>query len=693
MKYYTLVLLLVLSSACAREKLPLHTEAGTSSIVDYAAFVDPFIGTADDRGQLHPAAAMPFGMVKLGPDTFPGNHSGYDYLADMLRGFSHTRIGGVGCSGAGGDIRIIPGYVDTASVLTIDKSSEIAAPGFYAVTVSGDRPIAVELTATARTGLHRYTFSGDSSPLLAISLDEPFATPLSSSWEIGENNDEISGRVSATTVCNKGVYTLYYSLKLSRPFTSFTTVDGVVGSNPVLHFDAPGETTIMVKTGLSGTSAANAARNREAEIPGWDFEQVKKNARKSWNELLARLEVEGRDEAQGMFYTMLYRSLLTPVIVSDIDGKYAGVDGQLHDGPPGGYYSCWSIWDTYRTKYPLLSLVVPERIEPMMLSLIDLYDQGKADWATERESYPTTRTERAAVLLLDAYNKKLLDDRVTETYDKIAAEVEARSPTTPDKIIENAHDGWALASIGALAGRADAASRMAEALSYRTTWSADFAEPGDDADVVHGRDLYEGTIWQYRWSPVFDLAAIVELAGGEQVFADQLQYFFDNELYNHANEPDLHAPFLFGPVGRPAQTASLVRAILTEPLRQWYGTHEKWAQPFEGRIYNPTPEAFVPEMDDDAGTMAAWYVLAAIGMYQVNVGQPEYRLTTPLFPRLALQPQFPGNGGRLIIEAPHTMDEKFSDLIELNGMKIESGSLAYEEIAAGGRLVFKSTTQ
>ena len=142
--------------------------------------------------------------------------------------------------------------------------------------------------------------------------------------------------------------------------------------------------------------------------------------------------------------------------------------------------------------------------------------------------------------------------------------------------------------------------------------------------------LYEGTLWQYRWAVPHDVPGLVTLAGGEDAFRAQLDQYFDEELHNHGNEPALHAPFLFHYVGAPDRTQEVVRALLVEPVDQWYGTHEKWSAPHQGRIFRLEPDGLLPEMDDDAGTMAAWFVLAAIGLYPVTVGQPVYLVLAAL---------------------------------------------------------------
>ncbi|MHA1568230.1 MAG: hypothetical protein ACTSXZ_02070, partial [Alphaproteobacteria bacterium] len=255
---------------------------------DPAAFVDPFIGTMLDHGQLSPAAAAPFGMVKLGPDTLIRAHAGYEFSLPAVLGFSHTRIDGVGCSGAGGQLRVLPGAGRrTVIAQPLKKKSEIAQAGYYAANVGNDGEIRVELTVAEHTGLHRYTFSGDESPYLLLNFNDPFTESLGSEWAANQAQDEINGWVAGTNVCGRGRYQFFFSMKFSRPFTRLRSLPGAAGgTNARVDFAALRGEPLLVKVGLSSVGAEEARQDREIEAPGWDFDALRAQAWQAWREQL-----------------------------------------------------------------------------------------------------------------------------------------------------------------------------------------------------------------------------------------------------------------------------------------------------------------------------------------------------------------------------------------------------------------------
>ena len=656
--------------------------------------VDPFIGTAGDHGQLHPAASLPFGMVKLGPDTLIRGHAGYDYNVSRIRGFSHTRIGGVGCSGAGGNILLRPSIgARPWFAVPVDKCTETAEPGYYAVTVVDDpHAIRSELTVTDHAGFHRYWFPASGEATIFLNVNRPFDTAEGSCWSVNATGDEISGSVSGRNVCGRGRYTIYFSALFSRPFDSLQAVPGNGGgSNAYAGFRLDGDEAILVKVGLSSVDVDEARSDRDREIPAWDFERVRAEARGRWERHLGLIEVEGNADEETLFYTMLYRSSLVPVNITSGSGQYRGTDGEVHAAPGYEHYHCWSLWDTYRTKYPLITLIDPDRASDMLRSLVDLYVQGKTDWSGDNEPFPTVRTEHAVALLLDGLRKGIEGFGLEEAFAAIVDESNALPLDSPDRRLEASYDLWATAHIAAALGEDDVYQEvLTRSAAYRTTWEETFREMGDDADVMHAQGLYEGTLWQYRWAVVHDIPGMIGLAGGASDFRDQLDEFFDSELYNHGNEPDLHVPFLFNFVGTPWRTQALVRTILTRPMNQWYGTHVKWTRPFHGRIYRPEPAAFIPEMDDDAGTMAAWFVLASIGLYPVTVGQPVYQLTAPIFPAVAIHLDGDPAGRAVFTIAAEGLSEEsiYVQSATLDGEPLDRAWIRHDELAAGGELRF-----
>jgi len=660
----------------------LDDDSADDDSVDYTQYVDPFIGTSNDRGQLHPAACVPFGLVKLGPDTTLEGHAGYDFRSNRLNGVSHTRIGGVGCNGAGGSVRFLPSTQTSTLLGTVmDKTTESAAPGYYAVTLNDEQAITVELTASAHVGLHRYTFAQGGTVYVQVTLNRPFADQISAHW--GVEGDNLNGWVSAKNVCNEGAYKFYFSAAFSEPFT---VADKAAGK-AVLRFDLGAQTTLLAKVGLSSVDEAQAQSDRDLEMPGWDFDAVRAQAVAAWNEHLSRIVVAGDEEDKTLFYTLFYRSSLLPVDLAGPSGVYRGTDGETHEEGDFTRYQGWSLWDTYRNKYALLTLVDPERVRDIMHSLVELYVQGKVDWATENEPVPTVRTEHSIALLVDALAKGIGDFGLDEAWDAILLEAENLPTDTPDTVLETAYEHWATAQLAtALEDEENAALYGELARAYVETWEDNFKVMGDDADVMHARGLYEGTLWQYRWAVVHDLYGIVEQIGGRAEFLAQLTQFFDEELYNHGNEPDIHAPFLFNYVGAPWRAQALVRDLLVNEVNQWYGTHEKWSRPYHGRIYNAAPAGYIPEMDDDAGTMSAWFVLAAMGLYPVTIGQPIYVLTAPIFASVTLHP---GEANEFVVTAQNlSATNVYIQEAYLNDAPLTRAWLTHEEVAAGGELSF-----
>jgi putative alpha-1,2-mannosidase len=652
---------------------------------DYTAYVDLFIGTAGDHGQLDPAACVPFGLVKLGPDTEPGNHSGYDYHADKIKGFSHNRLSGTGCRGAGGNLLVKPGVGEpNAAALPYDKTSEAAEPGYYAVFFPTIKTQA-ELTAANQTGLHRYAFPDTGQAFLMIDLKASFADFKTYTYHL-EGKREIVGRVSARNVCNRGVYTQYFQILFSRPVQKFEVTDDKIYA----LFAADRRTDMELQVTLSPISIEQARLDRRNAVGRKSFDRVCVEAQEAWNDMLGRVEVEGREEYKKLFYTHLYRSLLLPMNSTSTDGYYRGTDGKIYRAEGYTHYDGWSIWDTYRTKLPLITLLYPEYMTDIARSLTDLYRTGKEDWSGRNEPVPTVRTEHALLVLLDAYRKGIRDFDVETAYAGMLKEARKLPYKSPDNILETSYDYWGIAQFAQLLGKEkDHEEYLSKAMNYRKIWHEKFLVMNDRSDIMHGDGLYEGTLWQYRWSVPWDIEGLIEMLGGERNFIAQLDHFFANDLYNHGNQPDIQAPFMFNAANEPKLTQKWVNKILAKEMTQHYGTHEKWKTPYAGRIYKTTPDGFIPEMDDDAGTMSAWFVWAALGLYPLTVGEPVYQLSTPIFERIVIHPE---EGKTFTIETEGFSDERFYiDRMELNEQTYHQYQLMHDTIRRGGKMLFVLT--
>lgn len=715
--------------------------------VDY---VDPFICTQDDHGQWHPSALVPFGMVKLGPDTYPGSlkadgdfaHSGYNYSDDMVRGFSHSHKGSSGggriCDRAG-RLSIMP-FTQVATqdfllnrLASIDKRTEQASPGYYAVNFA-DREIMAELTASAHVGFHKYVFAEGKNAQIFLN----------------EGNKERSASISVKkldTYRLEGYLEyfagIYFTVEFNHPMVSFKTWDdeklneanAIEKQNDggaVCGFgDLKGE-PLLIKVGLSLTSTEAANENLQGECPGWDFEGLKEQASDLWNEQLGAIRVEGKNEEdKTIFYTALYHTCFLPVIQSDVNGNYMGVDREVHKAEGYKHYNGYAFWDSFRSKYPLYSLFAPGVYRDIVTSLRDMYFQA-GDWSPFPESthkphssgfvvrgktgglaLNSCRHEHMLMVMTDAYFKDLFNIDLESVYPHIRQEAMLQMPekydeigyipARPDQTGEYAWDSWCVAQLAKELGKQDDFAYFMKRSGYwKNTWDPSIkffrarAEDGtwldfpEDRTVNREKYTYEGTKWQFRWNLLHDVEAMVDLFDGEKNFVDSLNYFFENNLYTAGNQIDLHIPFLYNYAGAPWLTQKWVHKILKEPMVQLYATHGFFPEPIYSRIYKATPDGYLQEMDGDYGCMASWYAMSAMGLFQVCPGNPVYQVCSPIFDKITIRadPEVV-NGKDFIIRAENlSKDNHFIQSATLNGKPFNRSWMKHDELVKGGELVF-----
>ena len=581
-----------------------------------------------DNGQVAPGAAAPFGMVCVCPDNDPRSHAGYDYAVTKVSGISVNRLSGVGCSGGGGNLRIRP--VAPSQELHIKKSREKATPGYYSTAFTNG--IKTELTATNAMAVERYKFSRSLSAALWIDFASTFEDVATCHYKrISETC--IEGYVQAKNVCGHGRYKLYFSLNTSHPFQ----LEEQKETTACLTFGKKVR-SVEVRIGLSALSSELASW----ECARWekmDFEDVKSRTADQWEKQLSAIDVKGgKKDDRVIFYTSLYRTYLSPADVSSPDGAYLGTDGKVYISEDFRYYSNWSLWDTFRTKFPLLVLTEPAKMRDMATSLIHLYATGKKDWSTGFESTPTVRTEHAVILLLDAYRKGITNLDFRKGYAGMKQEMERLPMRSPDQKMESAYDLWAMAKIAEIIGeKADSEQYRQRSVSlFEETWKKEFMNVTPAFEVMKNNGLYQGTRWQYRWAAPQYIDKMIEWVGQDSLRL-QLTYFFDHHLYNQGNEPDIHVPYLFNRLGAPEKTQQIVRSLMTEPMIHKYGGNSEFKTPYLGKAFKNAPEGYSPEMDEDDGTMSAWYVFGAMGFYPLLVGDEYYDLTSPLFDRVLLR--------------------------------------------------------
>lgn len=652
-----------------------------------ADWVQPFWGTAGDHGQLHAAASLPFGLLQVGPETPGRPHSGYDFNERRLEGFSHNRTSGVGCRGSGGSVLLKASLSDVSEPISaIDKSSEFAEPGYYRVDY-GDPLIRAEMTVAEGVGIQRYGAPATGDLWLHIDLSHAHHKFYSAAWQpvsLG-STQRIQGFVEAATVCDIGKFKTHFSLASNLPVQDIKRFDG---HKLALLFHVNEGDLLEVRTGFSAIDSAAAEAKRAALTA--DFETIKANAKAAWQQALSTVEVQGSDDKMAMFYSNLYRAYLSPQLQATQGTNYRAADGQVYTAEGRDHYHGWSVWDTFRTKFPLLTLTQPERMQDIIASMAALYSQGKAPWASQTEPLPTVRTEHSGIVLLDAWRKGIQPVEAAKLLPLLAQEADQAPRKSPDQILEAAYDDWAVANWALIAGDKTMAAEYAQrAKAYRPLWQQKFKHMGDSADIMHGDGLYEGTLWQYRWFVPFDIDWLVNELGGEQAFTDQLAYFFEQHLFNMGNQPDIQTPFLFNAVGQAWRSQQVLDTLLNRSTPHWYGTHEKKPLPYISKAFVGAPAMMIPEMDDDAGTMTSWYVFASLGLYPVAPGEAAYSIHTPQLDGWKLH--LP-NGKQFAVSVSQA-GAPYIQSAMLNGKSLKRAWLHHEEIMQGGALVLETGTE
>ena len=605
-----------------------------------ARYVNLFMGTAGDHGQVSPAAQVPFGLASVCPDCIvKDRHAGYDFDVPAISGISATRMSGTGGDGTGGNIRILPAM--PGAKVSIVKGTETATPGYYSAAL--DNGVKVELTATKHCAVEKYIFGEGAERVLLIDFNSAI-DPRRSACSFSQpmmSNSCIQGWVKTSTVCNFGEYKLFFFLRTSSPFL----VEQRDETTALLRFD-PRVGEVEVRIGFSSCDEVNAIAVESAEC-GASFKKIKKAAAACWKRILGTVDVYGGSQEQRtLFYTSLYRVYLSPFDAT-FAGSWRDNAGVRHDGGPQRFYSGWSMWDTYRTKFPMLCLLSPAEMADICFSLEQLYRSGKRNWATTTEPVPTVRTEHSQITLLDAYKKGVIDAIPADIFPAMEAEAEeGRIPgarngllrNSPDQKMETVYDLWALSRIAAAIGNKEAEARYATEAEtlFEATWKQEFMNIDDTYSQMRGNGMYQGTRWQYRWAvPVF-ASKMKEWVGAETLTA-QLDEFFARHQFNQGNEPDIHTPFMYHLFGHPHKTDALVNALLTDDnMTHIYGGNAEFPEPYVGRAFRNTTDGYAPEMDEDDGTMSAWLMFAQMGFYPVCPGVPEYVLFTPQFRKITL---------------------------------------------------------
>lgn len=644
--------------------------------------VNLFMGTSGDHGQVSPGAQVPFGMISVCPDSDPPQHCGYDWAVPEISGVSITRVSGVGCSGGGGDVRIRP--CPESEPVSIVKGTEKAVPGYYETLFSnGTRG---SFTATVNTALERYDFRPTSSKVFHIDFSSSVIKRLSGIKPSGytiKDDRTIEGWTVSPTVCARGSYKLYFTLVSDTPFKVVGTEEKAV------DVEFPEKTrSVEIRIGTS-TVDEKSARDAYGQWKNLSFNKIRRMAAKDWEEKLSKIEVEGgTEEDRIIFYTSLYRLYLSPMVAQSPDGRHIGTDGNIYDNEGYTFYGSWSMWDTFRTKFPLLVLLEGEASSDICNSLIDLFKTGKNQWTTPYEAAPSVRTEHSVITILDAVAKGVQGINLEKGYEGMVKEAENDLPMTkPDQRLESSYDLWALGKIAEILGRTEDAKKYSERADslFIATWVPIFMEITPEFTLMKDNGLYQGSKWQHRWNAPHFIDKMIDLVGRDSL-ESQLEEFFEKRLYNQGNEPDIHTPFIFNRFGRPDKTAAVVNSYLTDDeMVHIYGGNAEYPEPFVGRAFRNAPDGYAPEMDEDDGAMSSWYIFASSGLYPLLVGSDEYEVFSPHFDKIVIRS---GEAPFTILtrNRKHLTDK--AKAVTLNGKPLERTAIKHSDITSGGELLF-----
>lgn len=675
---------------------------GAQSPVEYA---DPFIGTGF-HGHTYPGATAPFGGVQLSPDTRQGNWdacSGYHYSDSTLLGFSHTHLSGTGCIDLG-DILFRPSL---HTPLVFSHKNEQASPGYYSVELP-EEGVKVELTATAHSGIHRYTYPKKADAVLAIDLNHLLDNERIYEARIEQTaENELAGmRCTGGWVDNQYVY---FVARLSQPAKKIEIAPD--GRKAILTFDTTEGTPIVCKVGLSVVSTDNARLNLEKETAGYgfDFDAICQATRDQWEKELECIQVEGGTEAQRInFYTALYHSKVVPNIVSDVNGEYRRHDMQTGQVLAGRrQYSTFSTWDTFRAWHPMMTLLDTALVNNMIVSLLDMYDaSGELPlWPLSAGETGTMIGYHSVSIIADAYLKGIRGYDVEKAFEamKISAAKNKKGadyyiaqgfiPSNIKKesvscLLEFAYDDWCIAQMAKALGYMDDyntfINRSQNFINVFDGSTGFFRGKRQDGNweapfdpFAIGRSYTEATAWQYRFFVPHDVYGLEQLFGGRKQFITALDSLFSvssevvGELsdvtglvgqYAHGNEPSHHMAYLYSYVGQPWKTQEWTRRLLDE-------------------MYQPTPEGIIG--NEDCGQMSAWYILSSLGFYSVCPGSNQFVLTSPLFSKAMMQL---GNGKKLTITANDPQKNKYISKVKLNGKEINTCYITYDQLMEGGSL-------
>ena len=713
---------------------------------DLTKYVNPFIGTQTDAtgslsGSTFPGATMPQGMVQLSPET--ENYvtwdpcCGYDYNRDSIFGFTHTHLSGTGCTDLI-DVSLMPTTEEvTPEMLSkgdfgtpFSHDKEEARPGYYMVDLKG---VKAEMSATVRTGIHRYTFPEGSRQTLILDLDR--MTYRGDAYYAGRRAYQIIQSqirvVDNNTIEGFRVLTgwaklrkVYFRAEFSSPIVERLLMDGrrQAGESEVINgrslraalkFNTGGK-PIMVKVAISPVDSEGARTNMKAEAKSWDFTYYTRNAHDEWLRQLSLIDIEATESQKTVFYTAMYHVLMQPNTMSDADGRYTDTNFETKQMPKGQtYHSTFSLWDTFRAAHPLYTIIRPDVAAQFVNDMIlhhetygylpiwDLWGQDNYCMIGNHAipviadaimgELPGINYEKAYEAMVESSTRSHPNSPF-ETWEKYGYMPQNLQGTSVSITLEQAFDDWCVAAVAKKLGHnVDYERFHRRSEFYRNLWDSKtgFFRPKDDkGEWMEPFDplsyeqpcFIEGNAWQYMWFAPHDPEGLIELMGGKAAFLSKLDKNFS--LTATSGERNGNASGFIGQYAHgnePSHHTAYLYNFAGRPDKT-----QKLVDKIRSMFYNDTPCGYAG--NDDCGQMSAWYIFSSLGFYPFNAGSAEYVLGTPLFRKAVIHLT---NGKDFTIEAPgKTADKVLVKKAKLNGKTVSGLKIRHRDIVAGGTLEF-----
>ncbi len=728
-------------------------------------YVRPIIGT-EKMGHTFPGATVPFGAVQLSPDTdtipyeLNGSYNGdvykycagYKYEDKSIVGFSHTHLNGTGHSDLGdflvmptvGPLQLNPGVAaDTKGGFrsAFSHQNEIAEAGYYKVKLADDNIIA-ELTATARVGMHQYTFpKSDESHIILDLMAGIYNYDQKDVWTfVRVVNDSLITGYRQTNGWAR-TRTVYFAMSFSKAFMSFgqKNYDGkvpyrgfwgkfdqsknfpeIAGKKIRMYFNFKTEEAekIKIKFALSSVSQANALENMQSEIKDWDFERVKAEAQQLWNNELNKITIEASEDTKVNFYTAMYHTFINPTVYTDVNGQYKGLDQDVHLAKGFTNYSTFSLWDTYRALHPFFNIIQPSRNNDMMKSMLAHYDQSTLHmlpiWSHYANDNWCMSGYHSVSVIADAIVKGVYTGDANEAlnacittathrnYEGIGLYMEQgfipaeKSGVSVSNTLEYAYDDWCIAQLAKKLNRPDVYDAFIKrAANWQNNFNAatGFMQPklanGSfknmfDPMSTNGQGFIEGNSWNYSFFVPQDPAALIEKMGGQKIFTARLDTLFSMHLPDafFAETEDITREGIIGGYVHGNEPAHHVAYLYNWANQPW--KTQRRVRKILSMQYKPTPDGLGG--NDDCGQMSAWYILSALGFYPVAPGFTEYAIGSPLINNAVLSLE---NGKTFTVETINQSELNiYVQKILLNGEPLPALFISHSDIIAGGKLTF-----